>query len=104
MNCWRGNMGSGPDMSYPPSIGENEKRLLEIIRRGHPNRRVTLKRRGRSIEVSALTWDELELAFGSQRSILAEYVAHLVASDYIDSERTYSSLWQAIKSGETPTY
>lgn len=87
-------------MSYPQNIGEDEKRLLAIISQGHPSRRTTIKRGDRLLEVPALTWDELQLAFGLPASTVRECIAHLVVEDFIDSNLVSVSIWQALKGAE----
>lgn len=65
---------------------------------------MTVKRDGRTFEVSALNWAELELAFRQPQPVLAACVAGLVRNGFIDSERTFASLWQALKGKEPPTF
>lgn len=89
-------------MSYPPEITEKDRKVLEVIARGHPERTMTSTRNGISKQVSALTWNEIQLARNASFSDISDCIAHLVANGYIDSGRQNPSIWGRLK-GESET-
>lgn len=91
-------------MSYPPDVTEADLRLLALIARGHPSRKITATHRGIAKQVSALTWDELQLVLGSKSENFSDSIACLVANKYIDSGSQLPSLWGRIRGAESTTF
>ena len=88
-------------MSYPPELLPVDMHVLAIIGRGHPNRNMTATTKGRSIQVPALTWDEIQIAADLPHTDLANAIAHLVANDLINSGRQTKGLFGRIFGGST---
>jgi hypothetical protein len=72
-------------MAYPPPILRKERKILEIIERGHPERRMTVHTRHGSGQVDALEWSEIQVASGMPFNEFCDCIAHLVANDMIKS-------------------
>lgn len=90
-------------MSYPPKVTEKDKEALAVIARGHPDRKITAIKSGRSRQVSALTWDEIQVSLNVPFQEFVNSMARLGANDYIESTREKRSLWSVLR-GETETY
>ena len=90
-------------MSYTPKLTEKDRKVLEVIARGHPDRKLTATYHGVSTQVSALTWNEIQLALNTSFSDISDCIAHLITNDYIDTGRRQSpSFWRRVK-GESET-
>lgn len=72
-------------MAYPLPILRKERKILEIVERGHPERRMTAHTRQGSGQVDALEWSEIQVASGMPFNEFADCIAHLVANDMIQS-------------------
>lgn len=89
-------------MTYPPKITEKDRKVLAIVARGHLDRKMTATRGGISSQVSALTWNEIQVALNVPFGEISDSIAHLVANNYIDSGRQNPTFWGKIK-GEPET-
>jgi hypothetical protein len=90
-------------MSYPPEISAKEKEVLEILGRGHPDRRMTATHRNNAAQVPALTWAEIQIALNTTHGEIGDAVAKLVANKLIDSGRQDPSFWGRLR-GDKETY
>ena len=91
-------------MSYPPPLENKDLKVLEIIAKGHPVRQMTATHRGLSNQVSALTWNELQVALNSKTNEFADSIARLGANNYIKSGEQYPSFWGWITGNSLTTY
>lgn len=72
-------------MAYPPPVTKKERRVLEVIARGHPERIMNISGSFGSGQVNALEWSEIQIAVGMQFDEFGNCIAHLVAGNLIDS-------------------
>lgn len=72
-------------MAHPPPILRKDRKILEIIERGHPARRMTAHTRPGSGQVDALEWSEIQVASGMRFNEFADCIARLVANDMVQS-------------------
>lgn len=88
------------ETSCPPRVSEADIKVLAVIARGHPDRKMTSTYNGRSVQVSALTWNEIQLGLNAPFKDISDSIACLVANDLIYSGRQQPSIWGRLK-GET---
>lgn len=72
-------------MAYPPPVTKKERKILEIVARGHPERTMNVRRSFASGTVNALEWTEIQIASGLSSNEFGDCIAHLVAGNLIDS-------------------
>lgn len=72
-------------MAYPPPVIKRERKVLEIIARGHPERRMNFRNKHGSGIVNSLSWSEIQISSGFSQSIFSDCIAHLVANNLIAS-------------------
>jgi len=87
-------------MAYPPPIAKKERKVLEVIARGHPGRTMSVQGTWGSGTINALEWEEIEKASGVPSEKFGGCVAHLVAGDLIDSDTKQPGLWGRLSSME----
>lgn len=78
--------------------------ILRAIGRGHPTRRFTARLDGRDKELSAVTWDEIQVAVQATMLEIAEPISHLINKGLIDSSREYPSLLGKLAGKKPITY
>jgi hypothetical protein len=91
-------------MTYPPEVTIQDCRVLEIIGRGHPERKMTATNSGGSKQIAAITWSEIQVALGATTSKLSDSIAHLVANNLIMSGDQRPSIWGRIKGESNTTF
>jgi hypothetical protein len=84
-------------MAYPPPVTKKERRLLEIIGRGHPDRTMNVWSRSSSLTVNALEWTEIQIAAGLEFSEFCDCIAHLGAGGLIDSAREVPGMFSRLR-------
>lgn len=84
-------------MAYPPAVTKKERRVLEIIRRGHPHRTMNVKSRNSTVTVNALEWTEIQIAAGLDASEFGDCIAHLGAGNLIDSARELPGVFSRLR-------
>lgn len=76
-------------MVWSPKISNNEKKVLKIISKGHPNRIMKvhfLSLSSRSMwNDKPLKWDEIQIASDMEFSQFSNTIAHLRRNNFIDS-------------------
>ena len=72
-------------MVYPPPVTKNERKILEIICRGHPDRIMEIKKSGVAKSSPALEWTEIQIAAGLSFDEFGDCIAHLTAGRLINS-------------------
>lgn len=80
-------------MAYPPPVTRAERKILELIARGHPHRPMTVRtRRGGTFVTNAMEWAEVRTAAGLSEDDFGNGIAHLVAGGLIDGTEKPASL------------
>jgi len=80
-------------------------RVLQVIGKGHPDRTMISKKRlGSTIPVNALTLSELQVALGEKESVILESIAHLVASNLIESGRQIPTFFGRLRGEQEEWY
>lgn len=91
-------------MAYqPPVITKSKRKLLEIIARGHPERKVTIQTFSGIGQANAISWSEIEIAFGVAQSQFMDSIAHLGHHKLIASARHRPSFIGRLR-GEEETH
>lgn len=91
-------------MTYPTPVTKAERKILEIIARGHPQRKVTLNYRGRCGQLNALEWDETRIGSGLNESEFGEGIAHLTSENLIDSGRQLPGMFARMRGEDVKYY
>jgi hypothetical protein len=84
-------------MSTDFSISNKDRKILEVVARGHPDRRMTSIRRGVPADVSALTLNDIRFAVDASQSEVTDSIARLVANNYVEFGRQKPSVWGKLK-------
>ncbi|MDB5601163.1 MAG: hypothetical protein JWN71_3207 [Xanthobacteraceae bacterium] len=93
-------------MAYPPPVTTEERTLLEVIARGHPQRTMNVRTFGGASgpSINALEWNEVQIGVGLTDSELGDSIAHLVAGNLIDSAREIPGLLARLRGAEEKYY
>jgi hypothetical protein len=91
-------------MSPSQPITAIERRVLEIIARGHPNRTMHFNSTSSSGEVPALEWSEIETAADIPFDEFADCIAHLVRKNFIQSGAQLPGFFGSLLGKEEKTY
>lgn len=87
-------------MTYPPPVSKKERRVLEIIGRGHPNRTMNVKSRASTGTVNSLEWAEIQIAAELGATEFGDCIAHLTAGGLIDSARELPSMFSRLRGNQ----
>ena len=71
-------------MAYPPEVVRRERRILEIIARGHPDRETKVHTSRATFSARLLEWDEIRTASGVPETKFSDCIAHLIAGNLVD--------------------
>lgn len=92
------------DMTYPPPITDTEKKILEIIARGHPSRVMYAHFSMGSSQISPLERSEIQIAVTISFDELNNCIAHLVANGLIENGIRYPGFFGTLASKKKQTY
>lgn len=87
-----------------PELDEVERQLLEVIGRGHRDRRLQVFHRGETYRTAPFTWAELSAHVRAADDTIADAVAALVAAGGVDSVRQPNRLFRWIRRSKPATF
>lgn len=84
-------------MTYPPPVTKQERKVLEVVARGHPHRTMSLRISGSNGSVNALEWSEVQIGAGiTDDDEFGNCIAHLRSGGLIDGARQLPGLFARI--------
>lgn len=92
-------------MAHPPPVTKKERKVLEVIGRGHPERTMTVRTRGgASATLNALEWSEVQIGAGLAASEFYECIANLGAGKLIDNGIEFPGMFARLRGAEEKYY
>jgi hypothetical protein len=92
-------------MAYPPPVTKKERKVLEVIGRGHPERTMKVRTAaGGSTIVNALNWNEIVIGSGLATLELSSCIPHLGTRNLIDNGIEYKGILALLRGADSQQY
>jgi hypothetical protein len=91
-------------MDDPHEIDDRDVAILEIIARGHPERRFFVDRRDTSQPISGLSWEEIQAASGRTLAEVWDSLARLGGNGLIDNRQLGPGFFGGLFGQDPTTY